>query len=92
MSTQMHLQRSGASSLALLDRLPATPLVTAQKRPRGAPRVVHAANNALNTFVTAGILTKTRAGRRNRTFGARDLVDAFRGGAGFLDTDPAAVM
>jgi len=69
--------RSDATALALLDQLPATPLVTARGVERLFGVTYNAANSAIEVMVSAGILTKTRAGRRNRAFEARELVDAF---------------
>jgi DNA-binding Lrp family transcriptional regulator len=69
--------RSDSSALAVLDRLPATPVVTAQSIQDAIGVSFNAANNALETLAAAGILTKTSAGRRNRAFEARELVDAF---------------
>ena len=48
---------------------------------RGVERALgvtyNAANAAIEAMVLADILTKTRSGRRNRAFEARELVDAF---------------
>jgi Fic family protein len=69
--------RADASALALLDRLPATPLVTGRSVERVLGVSYTTANATLEKLVSAGILTKTRAGQRNRAFEARELVDAF---------------
>ena len=69
--------RSDATALALLEQLPATPLVTARGVERALGVTYNAANAAIEAMVSANILTKTRAGRRNRAFEARELVDAF---------------
>jgi Fic family protein len=69
--------RSDASALAVLDRLRATPVVTSQSIQDALGVSFNAANNALDRLTAAGILTKTSAGRRNREFEARELVDAF---------------
>ncbi|MEO6990912.1 MAG: Fic family protein [Candidatus Baltobacteraceae bacterium] len=69
--------RSDASALALIDRLSTTPLVTTRGVERALDVSFNAANGAIAALVSAGILTKTRAGRRNRAFEARELVDAF---------------
>jgi Fic family protein len=69
--------RSDASALALLGRLPATPIVTARCVEQSLGVSFNAANGAITALVSAGILTKTHAGRRNRAFESRELVDAF---------------
>jgi Fic family protein len=69
--------RSDSSALALLERLPATPIVTARGVERALGVTYNAANAAIDVMVSTGILTKTRAGRRNRAFEARELIDAF---------------
>jgi len=69
--------RSDAAALALLEQLPATPIVTARGVERSLGVTYNAANAAIDAMVSAGILTKTRAGRRNRAFEAREVVDAF---------------
>jgi Fic family protein len=69
--------RSDASALALLDRLPATPIVTVRSIQQVLGVSYSAANTAITALESVGILTKTRAGRRNRAFEARELVDAF---------------
>ena len=68
--------RADASALALLDRLPATPIVTVRSVQQALGVSYNAANSAITALESAGILTKTRAGRRNRAFEARELVDA----------------
>ena len=69
--------RSDASALALVDRLAATPIVTARAVATMLQISAPAANTAIDVLQKAGILVKTRAGRRNRAFEARDIVDAF---------------
>lgn len=69
--------RSDASALALIDRLPATPIVTVSSVQQTLSVSYNAANTAITALESNGILTKTRAGRRNRAFEARELVDAF---------------
>ena len=69
--------RSDATALALLEQLPATPIVTARGVERALGVTYNAANAAIEAMVSADILTKTRSGRRNRAFEARELVDAF---------------
>jgi DNA-binding transcriptional regulator YhcF (GntR family) len=69
--------RADASAVVLLDRLPATPIVTVRSVEKALGVSYNAANSAITALESAGILTKTRAGRRNRAFEARELVDAF---------------
>jgi Fic family protein len=69
--------RSDASALGLIDRFRSMPIVTARGVEQALGISFQSANNALGQLQAAGILTKTRAGRRNRAFEARELVDAF---------------
>jgi hypothetical protein len=69
--------RADASILALIHRLSSMPLVTARSVERALGISFQAANTAIGRLETAGILTKTRVGRRNRAFEARELVDAY---------------
>lgn len=69
--------RSDSTALALVEHLPATPIVTARSVEQALRVSFNAANSAISVLESAGILTKTRAGRRNRAFEARELVDAF---------------
>lgn len=69
--------RSDAAALQLLDRLIATPVITVQSTARDLGVSIPTANHAVAQLVEAGILTQVRAGRRNRTFEAREIVDAF---------------
>ncbi|MGH7728266.1 MAG: Fic family protein [Vulcanimicrobiaceae bacterium] len=69
--------RSDASALTLLERLATTPMVTARSVEGALGVSFNAANRAIDTLVSAGILTTTRVGRRNRAFAAYELVDAF---------------
>jgi Fic family protein len=69
--------RADASAVVLLDRLPATPIVTVRSVEKALGVSYNAANSAITALESAGILTKTRAGRRNRAFEASELVDAF---------------
>ena len=68
--------RSHASAIALLDQLIATPIVTAQSAAKSLGVSFNAANAAVKALVDAGILFNATAGRRNRAFEARELVDA----------------
>lgn len=69
--------RADATALELLERLPATPIVTVQSVQKALAVAYGTANVAIEALVTAGILTQTKGGRRNRAFEAHELVDAF---------------
>lgn len=69
--------RSDATALALLDRLIATPVITVRSVTEDLGVSVPAANKAVAQLVDAEIVTQVRAGRRNRAFEAREIVDAF---------------
>jgi Fic family protein len=69
--------RADASALALLTRIPEMPILTVRGAAIALDRTFAAANSAINALVTAGILTPTKASRRNRVFEARELVDTF---------------
>lgn len=68
--------RSDASSLKLVDALPAMPVITVKGASSVLGRSFAAANRAIEELVAAGILTGGRA-QRNRIFEARELIDAF---------------
>ncbi len=69
--------RSDASVFGLIDRLPSTPIVTGRSVEKALGISFQAANNALGELEKTRILTRTRIGRRNRAFEAREIVDAF---------------
>jgi len=69
--------RSDAAALALLDRLIATPVITVRSVAEDLGVSVPAANNAVAQLVEAAIVAQVRAGRRNRAFEAREILDAF---------------
>lgn len=69
--------RSDASSLALLERLPSMPLVTARSVEAALGVAYTSANKAIVALENAGILTSTRVGRRNRGYEAREFIDVF---------------
>jgi hypothetical protein len=60
-----------------LEWLPASPIITATFAAKLSGRTFAAANNALAQLVDTGILTSSKSARRNRTFEAREVVDAF---------------
>jgi DNA-binding transcriptional regulator GbsR (MarR family) len=55
----------------------ATPVITVRSVTEDLGVSVPAANNAVAQLVEAEIVTQVRAGRRNRAFEAREIVDAF---------------
>ncbi len=69
--------RSDSSVFSILEWLPAAPIVTAKLAAQLSGRTFAAANNALALLVDEGILTPSRSAQRNRTFEAREVVDAF---------------
>jgi Fic family protein len=69
--------RSDSSVFAILDWLPAAPIITANVAAKLSGRTFAAANNALAVLAGAGILTPSKSAQRNRTFEAREVVDAF---------------
>ncbi|HEY0396701.1 MAG TPA: Fic family protein [Candidatus Elarobacter sp.] len=69
--------RPGSATEILLENLPGAPVLTVQSVAELTGRSVQAANEAVSRLVDAGILTQTKAGRRNRAFEARDVIDAF---------------
>ena len=69
--------RAASTTAELLDKLPGTPIVTANGLADLTGRSVTAVNEAINRFVTAGILTQVTVGRRNRAWEAGEVIDAF---------------
>jgi Fic family protein len=69
--------RARSAVAELLDRLPGTPIVTVNGVAELLGRSVTAANEAIERFATAGILSPVTAGRRNRVWEATEVVDAF---------------
>jgi hypothetical protein len=69
--------RSDSAALALLEKLPETPLVTVRSVEVMLKRSFSVANNAVETLVDRGILESTTVAKRHRVFEARALVDAF---------------
>ena len=76
---QLRLGRLRRNSAAerLVDLLPGTPIVTSTSAAALLDRSFNAANDAIERFVDAGILTKMTVGRRNRAWEAREILDAF---------------
>ncbi len=69
--------RRDSATDVLLKKLPAMPVVTVNQASELIQRSFVATNEAVSRLVEAGVLNPMRAGRRNRAFEARDLVDAF---------------
>jgi Fic family protein len=69
--------RSDATALELLGHLTTAPIVTARSAQTALRVSYPTANAAIDVLVKANIITPVRAVRRNRTFEARELIDAF---------------
>jgi len=69
--------RSDSAALAVLKHLPAMPILTVRGAARITGRSIAAVNNALAVLLEAGILTQTGNQKRNRSFEARELIEAF---------------
>ena len=70
------IRRDSAVSL-LIDALPAAPVLTISAAGELVGRSFQATGLAVERLVEAGVLVQVRIGRRNRTFEAHELVDAF---------------
>ena len=75
--TRLGELRSDAAALKLLENLPGTPIVTVSGAAKLIGRSFRATNDAIEKLVAKRILTPATAGRRNRVFEARELIDAF---------------
>ena len=69
--------RSDSTALALLERLPSTPILTVSQAQALTGRSFPAVNTAIRALVDADILRQGGLARRNRTFEARELIEAF---------------
>jgi Fic family protein len=69
--------RAKSATALILDKLPGAPIITVQSAAKMTGRTVQAVNEAIPPLVDAGILVQSNAGRRNRAFEARDVIDAF---------------
>jgi len=69
--------RSDSSAIALLQRLPEMPLLTASSATNALGRTFSAVNRAIDILVEAKILTPVKMAQRNRVFETRELIDAF---------------
>jgi Fic family protein len=71
--------RADSAARALLEHLPEAPVITVNAAAKLLGRSFVAANRAVEALVSAKILAPTRIRRRNRTFEARELINAFNG-------------
>ena len=69
--------RSDAAARLLIDSLAASPVLTVATAADLIGRSFEAANRAVDKLVDADVLVQITAGRRNRTFEAPELIDAF---------------
>lgn len=75
--TRLGNVRSDSSVFSLVQFLPAMPVVTVSGAAKTLGRTFAAVNRAIDVLVAARILSPVKAGRRNRVFEARELIDAF---------------
>ena len=69
--------RRDSAARRLIEALPAAPVLTASTAAALIDRSFQAAGQAIDRLVAAGVLTQANAGRRNRTFEAPELIEAF---------------
>ena len=69
--------RRDSAARRLIDALPAAPVLTASTAATLIDRSFQAAGQAIDRLVAAGVLAQANAGRRNRTFEAPELIEAF---------------
>jgi Fic family protein len=69
--------RSDSTALALVEWLPAVPVISATAAAERTGRTFAAANNALTQLAELNIVTPAKSTKRNRTFEATELIDAF---------------
>jgi hypothetical protein len=69
--------RSGSATDRLLRSLPGAPILSASAAAELTGRSFPRANEAIGRLVSAGVLTQISVGKRNRTFEARDVINAF---------------
>ena len=69
--------RRDSAARRLIDALPAAPILTASTAATLIDRSFQAAGQAIDRLVGAGVLAQANVGRRNRTFEAPELIDAF---------------
>lgn len=71
------LGRSGSSARRLIELLPSAPVLTVDTAAGLLGVTFETANKAVRVLLEAGILVQSTAGRRNRVFEARELIEAF---------------
>ena len=69
--------RRDSAAWLLIEALPASPMLTASTAAALIDRSFQAASQAIDRLVGAGVLAQVNAGRRNRTFEAPELIEAF---------------
>lgn len=69
--------RRDSAARRLIEALPAAPVLTASTAAQLIDRSFQAAGQAIDRLVSAGVLAQVSAGRRNRTFEAPELIEAF---------------
>ena len=69
--------RRDSAARRLIEALPAAPILTASTAAALIDRSFQAAGQAIERLVGAGVLAQASAGRRNRTFEAPELIEAF---------------
>ena len=69
--------RRDSAARRLIEALPAAPILTASTAAALIDRSFQAAGQAIDRLVSAGVLAQASAGRRNRTFEAPELIEAF---------------
>jgi hypothetical protein len=69
--------RGHSTVQALLRVIPGAPILTVKSAVQLTGRSIVAVNDAIARLVEAGILKQPKAQARNRTFEAREIIDAF---------------
>ena len=69
--------RRDSAARRLIEALPAAPVLTASTAAQLIDRSFQAAGQAIDRLVSAGVLAQVSTGRRNRTFEAPELIEAF---------------
>ena len=69
--------RRDSAARRLIEALPAAPILTTSTAASVIDRSFQAAGQAIDRLVGAGVLAQANAGRRNRTFEAPELIEAF---------------
>ena len=69
--------RRDSAARRLIEALPAAPVLTTSAAATLIGRSFQATGQAIDRLVGAGVLAQASAGRRNRTFEAPELIEAF---------------